>query len=101
MHPCKRAPGCPAGCSAVADEKRDEKKRGARGDVKHTPGRDHARKSGAQKKKKRFEKNAAVKRRARREDLRKQWEAWDALPPEVRRLRPELKPKQPRPTDER
>jgi hypothetical protein len=67
--------------------------------VKHTPGRDHARKSEAQKKK-RYQQKAARKRQAQREGLRKQGDAWDALPPEVQKLRPELMPKRPRPPDE-
>jgi hypothetical protein len=83
----------------VADETGDKKKRGPKGGVKHTPGRDHARKSGAQKKK-RFQRKAAQKRQAGQEDLQKRWDEWDALPPEVQKLRPEMKPKQPRPTDE-
>lgn len=83
----------------MADESGDKKKRGARGGVKHTPGRDHARKSGAQKKK-RVQRKAARKRQAKQEDLRKQWAEWDALPPEVQKLRPEKMPKQPRPTNE-
>jgi hypothetical protein len=65
----------------------------------HTPGRDHNRKSGPQKKK-RFQKKAAKKRRAKKDDLRKQWEEWDSFPPEVQKLRPDKKPRLPRPTDE-
>jgi hypothetical protein len=83
----------------VADEAGDKKKRGARGGVKHTPGRDHARKSAAQKKKQ-FQRKAAQKRKAEQEHLQKRWQEWDALPPEVQKLRPDMKPKQPRPTDE-
>jgi hypothetical protein len=59
----------------------------------------HTRKSGPQKKK-RFQRKAARKRRDRQEDLRKQWQEWDALPPEVKKMRPELQPKLPRPTDD-
>jgi hypothetical protein len=83
----------------VTDEA-GKKKRGAKGGVKHTPGRGHTRKSSPQKKK-RFQRKAARKRRAKQDDLRKQWEEWDALPPEVQKLRPEKRPIQPRPTDER
>lgn len=83
----------------MAGEKEGERKRGPKGGVKHTPGRDHAGKSGRQKKK-RFQRKASTKRRAKQGDLRKQWDEWDALPPEVQRLRPELKPNLPRPTDE-
>jgi hypothetical protein len=83
----------------VADEEEGQKKRGPKGGIKHTPGRGHARKSGPQKKK-RFQRKAARKRRDRQDDLRKQWQAWDALPPEVQKMRPELQPKLPRPTDD-
>jgi hypothetical protein len=80
-------------------EEAGEKKRGPKGGVRHTPGRGHTCKSGPQKKK-RFQKKAARKRRTKQGNLRKQWQEWDALPPEVQKLRPELKPEQPRPTDE-
>ena len=86
-------------CCPVADEAGDKKKRGARGGVKHTAGRDHARKSVAQKKKQ-FQRKATQKRRAKQDNLQKQWQEWDALPPEVQKLRPDMRPKQPRPTDE-
>lgn len=87
------------GAPDVADKTGDNKKRGANGGVKHTPGRDHARKSGEQKKK-RYQRKAALSRRAVQEHLQRQWDEWNALPPEVQKLRPELKPRQPRPTDE-
>lgn len=83
----------------MVEEKNDGKKRGARGGAKHTPGRGHARKSDPQKKK-RFRRKAATKRQEKHEALRKQWEEWDALTPDAKKLRPEMKPKQPRPTDE-
>jgi hypothetical protein len=83
----------------VAGDKEPEKKRGPKGGIKHTPGRDHARKSGTRKKE-RFQRKAAKKRQAQQDDLRKQWEIWDSLPPEVQKLRPELKPPLPRPKDE-
>jgi hypothetical protein len=83
----------------VADEKETEEKKGLKGGVKHTPGRGHSRKSGPLKKK-RFQKKAAKKRQAQQDDLRKQWEDWDSLPPEVQKLLPEKKPKLPRPEDE-
>jgi hypothetical protein len=83
----------------VADEKKGEKKRGPKGGVKHTPGRGHTRRSGPEKKK-RFQKRAAKKRRAKQDDLRKQWDDWDALPPDVQKLRPDKRPKVPRPKDE-
>ena len=82
----------------MADEKGDKKKRGAKGGVKHTPSRDHARKSSAEEEL--YQRKAARKRQAKQASLQKQWEEWDALPLEVQRLRPEMKPKQPRPTNE-
>jgi hypothetical protein len=83
----------------VAEERKAEKRRGPRGGVKHTPGRGHTRKSGPQKKK-RFQKKAAQQRQTRQKDLRKLWDEWDSLPPKVQKLRPDLKPKVPRPNDE-
>jgi hypothetical protein len=73
-----------------------KKKRGAKGGVKHTPGRGHARKSGVQKKK-RFQRKAAKRRQAEQDDLQKQWDEWETLPPEVQKLRPEKKPTRPKP----
>jgi hypothetical protein len=83
----------------VADEKESEKKKGPKGGAKHNPGRGHTRKS-TPGKRKRFRKKAAKKRRTRRAELRKQWDEWDSLPPEVQRMRPDKKPKLPRPDDE-
>ncbi len=83
----------------MAKEKRAGKKRGPKRGIKHTPGRGHTPKSGPQKKK-RFQQKAAKKRQAEQEELRKQWDEWDALPPEVQKLRAEKEPKQPRPEDE-
>jgi hypothetical protein len=83
----------------VADEKEGEKQRGQGREVKHTPGRGHTRKSGPRKKK-RFQKKTAKQRQAKQEDVRKQWDEWDSLPPDVQKLRPDKKPKLPRPKDE-
>jgi hypothetical protein len=91
--------GCRAGSSIVADEREAEKKKGPKGGVKHTPGRGHNRKSGPAKKM-RFQKRAARIRQQEQESLRKQWEEWDAMPPEVQKFLPDKKPKLPRPTDE-
>ncbi len=66
---------------------------------KHTPGRDHDRRSAA-KKKKRFARKAAKKRQAEEEVARRAWQAWDALPDDVKRLLgPTGQPKMSRPVD--
>jgi hypothetical protein len=83
----------------VSEEKESGKKKGPKGGVKHTPGRGHKRKSDPRKKK-RFQQKARKKRQAKEETLRKQWDEWDSLPPEVQQLRPQKKPKLPRPKDE-
>jgi hypothetical protein len=83
----------------VAKDKKAEKKKGPKGGIKHTPGRGHTPKSGPSKKR-RFQKKAAKKRRAKQVDLQQQWDEWDSLPPDVQQLRPELMPKLPRPNDE-
>lgn len=75
------------------------KKKGPKGGVKHTPGRDHTRKSGPQKKK-RFQKKVAKKRQTKKDELQKQWDEWDSLPTEVQKLRPDLEPKLPRSKNE-
>lgn len=75
-----------------------KKKTGPRGGVKHTPGRDHNSKSGPQRKK-RFRKKVAKIRQTKEADLKMRWDDWDALPPEVQKLRPELKRREPRPTE--
>jgi hypothetical protein len=78
-----------------AEEAEDEEK----GKKRHTPGRDHTRKSGPIKKRA-FQRKAAKKRQREQEKIRKQWEVWNALPREVQKLRPELKPEGPMPPDE-
>jgi hypothetical protein len=80
--------------------KKGDKKRGAKGGIKHQPGKEHDRKS-APAKKKRFAKKAARKRQQAEEESKKQWEQWDALSDEQKRLLgPQAAPKVPRPTDE-
>jgi hypothetical protein len=76
-----------------------DNKRGPRGGRKHTPGRGHTRKSGPLKKK-RFREKAAKKREKQQEDLHRQWDEWDSLPDDVKKLRQDKKPKSPRPNDE-
>jgi hypothetical protein len=76
------------------------KKRDPRGGIKHQPGRGHDRKS-APIKKRRFERKADRKRRAAEEAARKQWEEWDKIPEETKKLLGEkAAPKVPRPKDE-
>src|SRR4051794_23491764 len=82
--------------TVAGEEEEEAEKKGPRGGRKHTPGRDHTRKS-QKAKKNRFRRKRAKQREEGREDLEKQWQEWDALPPEVQKLRPELKPAQPRP----
>jgi len=84
---------------AVADEKEGEKKRGPKGGIKHTPGRGHDAKSRLSKQK-RFRRKAAKKSQAKIDDLIRQWDEWESLPPEVQKLRPDKRPKLPRPKDE-
>lgn len=76
-----------------------EIKRGPKGGRKHTPGRGHDAKSGPRKRK-RFAKRAAQKRAAERRNLIEQWERWELLSDDVKRMRPELKPTAPRPDDD-
>ena len=78
---------------AVPDQEGLDDETGQKRVVKHTPGRDHAPKSGGRKKK-RFQRKAAKKRQARANELRKQWDEWDNLPSEVQKLlAPNKKPK--------
>lgn len=76
-----------------------EKKQGPKGGIKHTPGRGHARKSEGHKTR-RYRRKAQKERQAWLEELRRQWRVWDSLPPDVRRIRYDLKPIAPRPSDE-
>ena len=70
--------------------------RGPKGGRKHTPGKGHTRKSGPQKRK-RFANKAAKKRELERRKQRDAWELWESLPDDVKKLRPELQPREPRP----
>jgi hypothetical protein len=76
----------------------EPKKRGPKGGIKHQPGRGHDRKSKPVKKR-RHMRRAARKRQAFQERARKEWQAYDRLPEDVKKLRPELKPQLPRPDD--
>lgn len=72
--------------------------RGPKGGVRHQPGRGHDRKS-APSKRRRFAERQERRRREEEEDLRRRWDQWDSLSDEVERLRPELEPERPRPSD--
>jgi hypothetical protein len=74
-------------------------KKGPKGGRKHTPGRDHNSKSGAAKKR-RFAKKKIRQLQFDQTKCREQWEIWDSLSEDARKLRPELSPDCPRPTDE-
>jgi hypothetical protein len=80
----------------MGKRKRHDKKKGPKGGVKHQPGRGHDPKSGPQRKK-RFARKAAKKRQEEEEAARRQWEQWERLTEEQRKLRPDLRPNQPRP----
>jgi hypothetical protein len=74
--------------------------RGPKGGRKHKkPGKGHQRKSEGPKKR-RFQRKMAKKRERGQKELQKQWEEWEALPPDVQDMRPELRPRGPRPTDD-
>jgi hypothetical protein len=75
-----------------------KKARGPRGGAKHQPGRGHDRKS-APERKKRFAEKARRKRQDQEELAKKQWELWDRLTDDQKRLRPDLEPQFPRPHD--
>jgi hypothetical protein len=74
-------------------------KQGPKGGRKHTPGKDHNTKSGSAKRK-RFAKKKRRERAEQQEDCRQQWATWDALSDDAKKLRPDLTPNCPRPTDD-
>ena len=81
----------------MASQQPPKKKRGPKGGIKHKPGRDHDLKSAASKKR-RFARKAAQKRQRDEQEAPQVWQAWDALPDEVKRLLgPAAQPKIPRP----
>lgn len=76
------------------------KKRGPRGSIKHQPGRGHDHKS-APARKKRFARKAERKRLQDEDDARRQWDEWDRLPDDVKKLLgSDGQPKLPRPQDD-
>jgi hypothetical protein len=77
----------------------EPKKRGPKAGIKHQPGRGHNRKSGPSQKR-RFMRRAAHLRQAQEEKTRKQWQDYDRLPEEVKKLRPDLLPETPRPDND-
>jgi hypothetical protein len=82
----------------MADKRRD-KKRGPRGGIKHRPGRGHDRKSRPHAKE-RFRKKAAAKKAREEKSLRRTWHVWDSLTEDKPKMRPDLKPNEPRPSNE-
>lgn len=74
--------------------------RGPKGGKKHTPGRDHNKKSNDQKRR-RFREKRRKRAIQRDDEARRQWKEWDELTDEQRRLLgPAHAPKMPRPKDE-
>ncbi len=69
------------------DEESDNRLEG----VKHTPGRGHQRKSEGPKRR-RFQKQAQLKRERELEEWRAKKKTWDSLSELVKQLRPELRP---------
>lgn len=74
-----------------------KRSKGPRGGVRLQPGKGHDRKSGLNRKRK-FAEEAAKKRLDQKAVVRKEWEQWDNLTDEQKKLRPDLKPTKPRPT---
>jgi len=74
-----------------------KKPKGPKGGAKHQPGRGHDRKSSPTKKR-RIAKRAARKRKQMEEEATEQWEKWDRIPEEAKKLLgPQAMPKLPRP----
>ena len=76
-----------------------KKKTGPRGGVKHQPGRGHQRKSGPVRKRS-FQQKTLKKLQEAKEKNRKQWEVWDTLTDEQRKLLPDRCPERPREFDD-
>lgn len=74
-------------------------KKGPKGGRKHTPGKDHDRKS-HRKKADRFRRKAQRRRDERSAEAERQWEVWDRLTEDQKRLREDLRPTLPRPNDD-
>ncbi len=86
----------------MEDEEENKRKKpfkaGPKGGRKHTPGRDHNRKSHSQKGK-RFRRKAQQRRNELRAEAKRQWKLWDGLSEEQKRFREDLRPTLARPTD--
>lgn len=80
----------------MAKRRKKPLSRGPGGGKKHTPGRGHARKSEAPKKRL-FAKKARLRREREREEAKRQWQVWDNLTEEQRKFRQDLFPVYPRP----
>jgi hypothetical protein len=80
----------------MMEERPKNKKRGPKGGIKHQPGRGHDRKSLPAKKAK-FRRKAERTRATLREKAQRQWEQWDALSDEKKRILHDFRPKLPRP----
>jgi hypothetical protein len=76
-----------------AEEEEAKKKRGPKGGIKHTPARDHARKS-LPWKKKRIAERLKAKRKRREEEAQKEQREWEQLSEEARKLlqKPKVRP---------
>ena len=66
---------------------------------KHTPGRDHDRKS-KNARRTRYGKKAKLLREAELSEAHRQWYVWDHLSKDAKHIMTELFPKYPRPTHE-
>lgn len=83
----------------MAKKRKKPLARGPKGGKKHTPGRDHDSKSRRSKDRGRVEKARRL-REERDAETRRRWDEWDALGSTVQKMRPDLRPNDPRPADE-
>ncbi len=83
----------------MSKKKRGDKKRGPKGGIKHQPGRGHDTKS-LSIKKRRYAKRAKREWQQKEEEARRQWAVWDSLNDYVKKIRTDLEPEMPRPSDE-
>lgn len=82
----------------MAKKRKKPLARGPKSGKKHTPGRDHDRKSCGRKARRQIEK-ARKRREALEAQARSQWEVWDALNDEQKKMLGDLRPTLPRPDD--